>query len=302
MKLRSSADTIGTGLSLSTRSLGLLGMALALGSALPAGAWWGDGHGLLTRAAVVALPQEVPAFFRAGAEAAAHASLDPDIAKNRGVPHLDHAEFPEHFLDLERLQGRALPERRYDFIALCQEVGVAPREVGFAPYAIAEYTERLAVAFAEHRKWPQNAPIQAKSLVYAGLLAHYAEDLAQPLHTTVHYDGRTGADGKSPHSEIHEQVDSLIERLELDPALLAKAVDVAPIEGELFAAIVAQLAESHGQVDRVYELAGDLDPVTDAGRAFAEARARRAVALTASLYLTAWRMSEGIRLPGWLGR
>ena len=31
--------------------------------AVPAQAWWGDGHGILTEAAVLALPEEMPAFF-----------------------------------------------------------------------------------------------------------------------------------------------------------------------------------------------------------------------------------------------
>ena len=89
----------------------------------------------------------------------------------------------------------------------------------------------------------------------------------------------------------------------IDEADLARQVRVAPIaQGELFAAIRAQVVESAGRVDRVYELAGDLDPVTDAGRAFAQERAARAASFTASLYLTAWRMSEQVRLPGWLLR
>lgn len=305
MNLRGSAGTIERRLSLSTRvppHWSLL-TALALASALPASAWWGDGHGILTRAAVLALPQQMPAFFRAGAETAAHMSCDPDLAKNPAAPHLAHAEAPEHRFDPELLQGHDLPDERYAFLALCQRLGVAPEVVGLAPYAIAEHTERLAVAFAEHRRWPENAMIQSKCLVYAGILAHYAEDLAQPLHATVHHDGRTSADGSSPHMGIHEKVDAIVERLRLDPADLARQVRVAPIApGELFAAIRAQVVESAGRVDRVYELAGDLDPVTDAGRAFAQERALRAVSFTASLYLTAWRMSEQVRLPGWLQR
>ena len=45
-----------------------------------------------------------------------------------------------------------------------------------------------------------------------------------------------------------------------------------------------------------------LDPVTERGRDFARERANRAVAFTASLYLTAWQQSENVRLPGWLER
>ena len=43
--------------------------------------WWPRGHGILTRAAVQALPADAPAFLRAGAGMVAHAAVDPDVAK-----------------------------------------------------------------------------------------------------------------------------------------------------------------------------------------------------------------------------
>ena len=250
----------------------------------------------------MALPEEVPAFFRGGAEMAAHLSFDPDIAKNRAAPHARHGEHPEHFSDIELLQGEELPDLRYEFVALCRTLGVAPEKVGFAPYAVTEFTERLAVAFAEHRKWPENEAVRAKCLVYAGFLAHYAEDIVQPLHATIHYNGRVGEDGSRTGAGIHEKVDSLIERIGMTAEELAEGVQARAVEGELFAAVREQVLESNRQVDRVYDLAGDLDPVRAPARAFAEERGRRAVAFTASLYLTAWRLSEGIRLPSWLKR
>lgn len=276
-------------------------IALCLYS-VPSQAWWGNGHGILTQAAVLAQPQEVPAFFRNGAAQVAHMSFDPDIAKNRAAPHLYDGEFPEHFFDLELLEGADVPGKRHDFIALCESLGVASDKVGYAPYAITEYTERLMVAFAEHRKWPNKQMIQAKIFVYAGVLAHYAEDIVQPLHATIYYDGRIGEGGEKMHAGIHETVDSVIERLEMHPAQLAASVTVAPFEGDLFEAVISQAYESNGQVDRVYDLAGSLDPVTEQGRDFARERANRAVAFTASLYLTAWQQSESVRLPGWLER
>ena len=270
--------------------------------AAPIQAWWGNGHGILTQAAVLAQPQEVPAFFRNGAAQVAHMSFDPDVAKNRAAPHLYDGEFPEHFFDLELLEGADIPDKRHEFIALCSRLGVAPNTVGYAPYSIMEYTERLMVAFAEHRKWPENAMIQAKIFVYAGMLAHYSEDIAQPLHATIHYDGRVVDDGEKLYAGIHERVDSLIERLAMKPTDLARNVTVAPIEGDLAEAVRAQIYESNGRVDRVYELVDGLDPVSEQGRALAQERARRAVAFTASLYLTAWQLSEDVRLPGWLSR
>lgn len=289
--------TIGRAAVLSTKALVVLCLC-----SVPAQAWWGNGHGILTEAAVRAQPQEVPAFFRAGAAEAAHMSFDPDIAKNRAAPNLYDGEFPEHNFDLELLEGAEAPGKRHDFIALCNELDVAPNDVGYSPYAITEYTQRLMIAFAEHRKWPDNTIIQAKIFVYAGILAHYAEDIAQPLHVTIDYDGRTNAAGEKMHAGIHEAVDSIIERLELKATGLAGNASVAPIEGDLFAAAMAQIHESHGKVDEVYELADEFDPPSERARAFAEERALQAVSFTASLYLTAWRSSADVRLPGWLER
>src|SRR5437764_832460 len=62
-----------------------------------------------------------------------------------------------------------------------------------------------------------------------GILAHYAGDICMPLHTTVDYDGRVTADGRSPHSGIHAKVDSLIEKLPLRPEDLAAGQKIEPL-------------------------------------------------------------------------
>ncbi|NKB70773.1 MAG: hypothetical protein GKR89_27195 [Candidatus Latescibacteria bacterium] len=273
-----------------------------LGAASPSLAWWGDGHALLARASVQALPEGMPAFFRAGGETVAHSSYDPDLFKNRATPQGSHGEHAEHFFDLELLQGKDVPQLRYDFVALCAELGVAPDKVGFAPYAVAEWTQHLMVAFAEHRKWPQNQTVQQKCLLFAGLLAHYAQDMCQPLHMTIHFDGRVPAVEGAEPTRVHEKVDSLVERLEVGAEALAQQVEVVAFDS-LMGAIDEQIMESNGRVDRVYELEAKIDQASDpAVRAFGLERAHRATAFTASLFFTAWEQSASLRLPGWLDR
>lgn len=268
----------------------------------PAWGWWAGGHALLTRAAVSALPEEVPAFFRQGGAAMARCALDPDAEKNRALPHLQNAGHPEHFLDLELLKGQPLPEKRYEFLQLCVANGLDPARVGAVPYAVAEWTERLALEFAEYRRWPDDPVIQHQCLISAGFLAHYAEDLCQPLHATIHFDGRASEGGISPRSGIHDKVDALLERLALDPEELARGQEVAST-GELMPAIAAQLAQSNALVDSVYALEGELENRESPRlRAFALERGRAAARFTASLYLTAWERSAAIELPDWLRR
>ena len=264
--------------------------------------WWGDSHATLTRASMLALPESMPVFFREGVEVVSHCAYDADLAKNRTVPHLSHAEHPEHFLDIELLQGSVLPEKRYDYIALCQRLSVSPAKAGFLTYAVAEWTQQLAVAFAEHRQWPEVAAIHQKCLVYAGTLAHYAQDMCQPLHLTIHYDGRVTEAGTSPHSGIHEKVDSLVERLQLRPQDLAAGLQPVSFDS-LMSAVMSEFHRGHRRLDALYDLEDQLGSVdSDEAREFAVERARAAAGFTASLYVTAWDLSSQIRLPGWLQR
>ncbi len=61
-----------------------------------------------------------------------------------------------------------------------------------------EWTFRLTITLAEYRRWPDNPAIRAKCLVYAGILAHCAEDVRTPLHATIHRDGTANENGNSP--------------------------------------------------------------------------------------------------------
>ena len=272
----------------------------------PAFAWWGGGHDILTQASIKALPDELPEFFRSasGESMIAHCAYDPDVSKNRDMAHARAAEYGEHYFDLELIKDNPVPANRDAFIKLCAELNQDPRKVGYLPYAVAEWTERLAIAFAEYRKWPDNPIIQYKCYVYAGFLGHYAQDMCQPLHLTVHFDGIVQKDGSKLHSGIHEKVDSSIEVLKLDPSELAMGQKVEMV-GELFPAIVKQLKEGFNLVDNIYELVEQYEALKKPSTElidFTNDRSREGVRWTASLYLTAWKMSENIKLPGWLER
>ena len=298
-------------------------VVLACGAA--AQAWHGKGHYDATMLALRAAKADgnFPAFLAAGAGTVAHASLDPDNFTRPIAPDALHkAESPEHFFDIDvkplagaHLTDANMPPDRYAFIDLCFARGVKPNSVGLLPYAVTEWTQRLTVALAEYRKYPRDPAIQAKCLIYAGLLAHYAADLCQPLHVTISYDGRPGPDGKSPRSGIHAKIDALLGKLMLDPAppSARAAIDANSLLADLrpaafpavMPAVMAQIRRSAALVDRVYELEKQLPAEADAittgsdVEKFTIDRARAAALFIASLYLTAWQDSAAIKLPWW---
>jgi hypothetical protein len=267
--------------------------------------WHRHGHDLSSRAALELAGPQLPDFFAAGADTIAHVSLDNDAFTRPIAPsELHEAESPEHFFDLELLGGQPVPPSRYAFIDFCAAAGLKPNEVGLLPYAILEWTQRLTVALAEYRKWPDDPAIRTKCLVYAGLLAHYAADCCQPLHLTIHWDGRAMSDGRSPRSGIHNRLDALPAKLSASPKELAEGLQAQPFP-DLFPAILAEMDRSRALIDRVYELEAQLPPMDSDQVLSAEVaelaqdRMRAAAAFIASLYLTAWQDSREIELPSW---
>lgn len=280
----------------------VLAVAVLLASAAAHG-WHAPGHDLSVRLAVQRLGDDAPPLFSEGAEQIARTSLDPDLHRPRALPQLRAAEAPEHYFDLELLEGADLPPTRPGFLALCAERGLDSAKVGVLPYAVAEWTQRLAVALAEHRRWPENEHIRAKCLVYAGLMSHYAGDLCQPLHTTIHFDGMVGEEGVSPRTGIHAKSDALLHKVD-GPERVAEEASPLAFD-DLWAGVLACLEASHALVPRVYAIEAELpaleDPLpagTEAAR-FAEERLAATVEFLGSLYLTAWKLSGEIELPAW---
>jgi hypothetical protein len=158
---------------------------------------------------------------------------------------------------------------------------------------------------AQHRCWPEDPHVRATVLVYAGLLAHYATDMVQPLHTSEHYDGRALPGGESPRSGIHDKVDSLFSQPGFEPP--PPPVEVAAIE-DIWRGVEDEFFASHALVDRVYELEAELYALYSGGawgrelQAFAVDRYGRAVSVLAGLYLGAWRRSAALELSPWLVR
>ncbi|RYX85327.1 hypothetical protein EON83_06950 [bacterium] len=253
------------------------------------------------------MPADAPSWFRKGADQIAHDAQDPDIQKNKALPLMTEIEYPQHYIDFELLQNTPLPEKRADYYALCLRLNQQPGDVGELPYAIRQWTERLAMDFAEARKYPNNKYIRTKALVTAGVLAHYSGDCSMPLHTTLDHDGRHLPDGKSPKSGIHAKVDSLVERINPSTKELEANQTLTPIT-DIWSAINSEILASRTHIDETYALEPQLPPSEGAWtaspqvRAFTVERARAGVNWTARLYAWAWAKSAQVELPKWLRR
>lgn len=237
-------------------------------------------------------------------------SVQPDLLRPRELPLLRECEAPRHFIDLELLGGNELPQSLSGFLRLLARLGEdphspVPREwdlesVGVLPYALTEQVERLAALYALLRLRPEDPVLQTVSMHTAGFLAHYAQDLCQPLHTTVHHDGRARRDYSSPRIGMHRLLDGLLRHL--PPTTIEGP---PPSIESLMPAVLLELERSHRQVDLVYVLASDLEELSAQGEmspdltAFAHERYEQAVRFTAALILHAWKRSSTIEMPGW---
>jgi hypothetical protein len=261
-------------------------------------AWWVKGHANIAEAAASRLPDSMPAFFRAGGKQLAHYSGDPDRWKNPKATHLRAAEAPDHYIDLEDLADNPLPADRYKAVALLTRLKQSPERTGMLPYAIMENYDRLSCAFADYRGDPKSLAIQAKCLVYAGVLAHFTGDCVMPLHTTRDYDGKKDSDGKLVQKGIHARLDAFPERNGLAVEEICRGLEAKQID-DVWAHVVKTIQESHTHVNKCYDMdaAGAFERPTAESRSFVLQRCSVGAQLTMDLWYSAWQRSSKMSSP-----
>jgi hypothetical protein len=263
--------------------------------------WWVLGHATIAEAAVVNLPDEVPAFFRDGGKQLGCLAGEPDRWKNPKAEHLRNAEAPDHFLDLENFAVKDvqdLPVDRWKAIAKLQELKQAPDKTGMLPWAIMENYDRLSCAFRDYRESPDDPAVRAKCLVYAGVLAHFTGDCVMPLHTTRDYDGRKGADGQLVQKGIHARIDAFPERNGLTAEEMSRGLKPQSID-DVWTYVLRTFKESHDLVDDCYKLdeKGAFEKPTKESRDFILARCRAGTQFTMDLWHAAWLRSAKLPKP-----
>ncbi len=289
--------------------------ALALVALLVPGssfAWGAKGHRLVGTAAVAALPETMPAFFRAASDQLAYLNPEPDRWKARAErvldPALDGAFNSDHFLDIELASSAVLAAalrapHRYAFADTLRAAGVDPVAIGFLPFAILELSQRLRQEFRMWRSAPDSATrawIEARILNDAGILGHYIADASNPAHTTVHYNGWTGenpkgfATDRAFHGRFETAyVQAHIELADVQPRVDRSARVLTDLRGE----IIAYIQRSNDQVERLYTLdrsdAWGLETRSADNKAFASERLAVGASMLRDVWWTAWVTSAG---------
>jgi hypothetical protein len=317
-----------------TRLSQLICIALAV-FALNAGAFDYEAHRVINELALASLPTNFPAFALTpeARERIAFLAGEPDRWRNTPDLSLQQCNGPDHYIDLEELglhgmSTDTLPVLRYDFVGQMavfraahpdqfpppdpgQDAAHVRNLVGFLPWTITEYTARLKSAFSYLKAYeygggtPEEiAQAQANVIYLMGVMGHYVGDGAQPLHTTVHFNGWMGnnPNGYTTNHTIHAWIDGGYFRMTggLDYAKLAGRIQPAQRVGDssrpdgVFRAVVAYLVEQNKLVEPLYQLEkeGGFTGQGDkglAGKPFMEGQLVKAGQMLGDIWYTAWK-------------
>jgi hypothetical protein len=309
--------------------------ALVVLSAGSAGAWDYEGHRVINQLALASLPTNFPAFVLAAdqRERVAFLSGEPDRWRNNAGLALRHDNGPDHYIDLEELKlcdltPAQLPPLRYTFAGVFSLARATHPErfaaidpesdrdqtrelTGFLPWTIVEYTEKLESCFSYLKTFERAggtpaeiANAQADVIYVMGVMGHYVGDGAQPLHTTIHFNGWVGdnPNGYTTRHTFHSWIDGGYFRKTGEPDLQKLAAKIHParhvgepgVQDALFRAVVAYLVEQNKLVEPLYQLekdgqlSGEGEPGL-AGGPFLEDQLVKGGQMLGDLWLTAWQ-------------
>ena len=247
-------------------------------AALPASlsAWGVAGHRVVSRAAIQALPADVPAFLARQIDWIGSRSVLADSWRGPTEPFAKESEDPNHVWYTEQFAFlRQIPRSRNEFILAVYDEHLRLKAsdpakaaltnihyTGTLPYAATEGYERLKVVFRtwrELRAQKQDTTfIEQDAAFYLGWLSHYIADAAQPLHSSVHHDGWVGTNPKNYTRDgaIHWQFENTFVDLiglkdgDIQARIPASATRVA----DPFTAVLQHIDKAHTRVERVYQL------------------------------------------------
>ncbi len=275
-------------------------------------AWGQLGHELSGRAAAMALPNEMPKFFRNAKDQLSYLNPEPDRWKSRDELNIDRgmdsAAAPDHFIDLEWAPEAARKAlNRYDYTLELNKAGRRPTNVGFSPYKMLELFQTLRIEFrlwraekdGRKRRW-----IEERIINDAGTLGHYVSDAANPHHTTIHYNGWSGDNPKGyavftrePNQGIHYRFEEQYVQSHIGLADIAPLIAQKPrVYDNAREAIWQHIRDSNKLVEPLYILDKQQpfnDKTTSAEhKKFVSERLANGAQMLRDLWWTAWVTSD----------
>lgn len=247
-------------------------------AALPASlsAWGAAGHRVVSRAAILALPVDVPPFLARQIDWIGSRSVLADSWRGPTEPFAKESEDSNHVWYTEQFAFlRQIPRSRNEFmLAVYDEhlrlTAIDPAKAaltnihytGTLPYAATEGYERLKVAFRTWRERQEQKQdttfIEQDAAFYVGWLGHYIADAAQPLHSSVNHDGWVGDNPKNYTRDgaIHWQFENtFVDLIGLkEDDIRARIPSAARRVTDPFTTMLQHIDRAHTRVEQVYQL------------------------------------------------
>jgi hypothetical protein len=291
--------------------------------------WGDDGHRAINKVALSKVPASMPGFVRKASARIEYLGPEPDRWRHKEEFSVKNAQEADHFIDLERVDDvPELPQGRYAFYRLLYEKRAAllaqnpasgissgnsstggrtrpddllPEKVGLQPYIALEIYDRLKVAFREYRHLKFAAKdtkaVEQNAVFYMGWLGHYVGDAANPLHTTVQYNGWIGPNpnGYTVERKIHFMMESAFVTANIAQMPLANLVKAPTKLNDPWRDYIGYLRTSNTMVEKCYQLekaGGFVEAGTPESREFIRQRLAAGAQMLVDMWYTAWIESE----------
>jgi hypothetical protein len=269
--------------------------------------WGAEGHRMVGAAAAGALPDAMPAFFRAASDQLAYLNPEPDRWKSgeeRALdPAMNAAHSAEHYINFEGLPASLFAARdRFAYLDSLRAHGHRTPGPGLLPYRILELTQRLRVGFREWRAATdprERAWIEQRILNDAGILGHFVADGSNPAHTSIHHNGWVGDNphGYATDNGFHARFESAFVRARVRPEHIAAQMrSPARVFPDIRPAVLEFLRGSNSRVEEMYRLdrrrAWEAGNTSEEHRDFAARRLADGAEMLRDLWWTAWVTSD----------
>ncbi len=305
-------------------------------AATPAGAWNSHGHRTITILAIEGMPADAPGWLKEEPYKAmiAEQSSEPDRWRGTRIPPMGHENGPDHYLDVELLEEfgltlQTLPLYRYDYmramaiakhehpekVSTYDQAGDDQRQYewpGFAAHSITEHYAKLVSSFntwrildavvrdrpAEAEQRTHQVELARLNVIYhMGVLSHFVGDMAQPLHSTKHYNGWVGDNpsGYIASKGFHSYIDGAIvdhHRIDADSLRAGMAYAVTIDAKSPWNDTVTYIGRTFERVEPLYILQKSGDLEKEPGNVFIEACLRDGASMLSAFYSAAWEASE----------